>query len=107
MRAVLLFVLLAVVLFAVTFNTADHPQDALRMEAALTWTGRVLGGLIAAVAAFSLLLRGLGGETLERQYGFVMPLVGGLALLTQHWMPVAVLGALGVALILRHELHRP
>jgi hypothetical protein len=107
MRAVLLFVVVAVFLFLGVNSVARDPKEVLSIELALTWTVRMLGGLIAAIAAFALLMRGLGGETLERQYGFAMPLLAGLALMWQHWMPVAALGLLGVALILRHGLHRP
>jgi hypothetical protein len=99
LRAVLLFVVVVLMIFAFVLTRSHRPQDVLADEAALMWTQRAVGGLVAAVAAFALLLRGLAGETLGRQLGLVLPLLGGLLLAGAHWSVALAMGAVCVALL--------
>jgi len=68
---------------------------AVNMDLALDRIQRIVGLIIAVIAAFSLLLRGTANETLEEQTGLILPLLGGVLLVTGHW-GVAVAAA-GVA----------
>lgn len=106
MGAVVLFWVVAVCLF---FFAGDNHSSSqmLANEAALAWTFHALGGLIAATAAFVLLLRGIAGETLQRQMGLVIPLLAGLTLTNAHWSVSLALAAFLTALIARSIFHRP
>jgi hypothetical protein len=99
LRAVLLFVIALLGIFAFAATRSRQPADLLADEAALMWTQRAVGGLVAAVAAFALLLRGLAGETLGRQLGLVLPLRGGLLLAGAPWSVALAMGAVCVALL--------
>jgi len=99
-------VIVVIVLFAVVRANSDRPTSIVENEAALNWTLRAVGALMAATAAFALLLRGLASETLERQFGLVMPLLGGMLLYSTHWSLALALGAVGVALIARKSMGR-
>src|SRR4051812_41347639 len=102
----LLFVVAAVFLFFVAFHLGESPKNLAQTEFALTCTMRILGGLIAAVAAFGMLLRSLASETLERQLGFALPLLGGILLTGPHWSAALALGAVGVGLVAKAAVAR-
>ena len=106
MRAVLLFVIVIFMLFLVVRAASERPDHILANEAALNWTQRAVGLLIAATAAFALLLRGAASEPLERQLGLVLPLLGGVLLVSSHWGPALALGAIGVAIIVKEGFGR-
>lgn len=107
MRAVLLFFIVLLVVFAVVRGNAQDPRNLVENEAALNWTLRAVGSLVAAVAAFALLLRGMASESLERQFGLALPLLGGMFLVNAHWAIALALGAVGVALISRDGFAKP
>lgn len=103
MRAVLIFLIVFLATFAYvrSENKIGIPADLAVNEAAMNWTLKACGSLMAACAAFALLLRGLVSETLERQLGLVLPLLGGVLLVATHWSVALALGAISVALIAR------
>jgi hypothetical protein len=101
MGEVLPLVVFAVVVLLVFMIVLANSQDIDEATAALLWTLRAVGALIAVVAAFGLFWRVINGESLERQFGFVMVLLAGLLLIDVHWSLAIVLGAIGVALIVR------
>lgn len=76
MRPVVIFLAVVVVIFAIVRASSDRHDTLVANEAALNWTLRAAGGLMAAVAAFVLLWRSLASESLERQLGLVLPLLG-------------------------------
>ena len=100
MRAVLVFAVLAVLVFGIVRSNSD-PGSVLGNETALNWTLRALGSLLAVTSAFAILVRGLASESLERQFGFVLPLLAGMLLVNNHWSLALSLGAVGVALIVK------
>ncbi len=57
------------------------------------------GGFIAVISLLVLLLRVIGGASVEDGSPLVLPLVGGIALLYQHWAPVLTLGLALVAVL--------
>jgi hypothetical protein len=91
----------ALIALLIVRSTTDRPDDILRNEAALTWTMRAAGGIVAAVAAFALLARALDGVPAERLVGLVLPLLGGALLAAAHWAVAAALGAVVVVLVVR------
>lgn len=97
--AVGFFVFVLLVLFGFVRQASDSPAGVLGNEAALTWTLRAAGTLVAAAAAFALLLRGLTGTTPGQQAGLVLPLLGGVLLVSTHWIVAVVLGTLAIALV--------
>jgi hypothetical protein len=102
MRGVLIILAVAVVAliaFLIVRTSSDRPDDILRTETALTWTTRAAGGLVAAVAAFALLVRALDGAPAEQLVGLVLPLLGGAILSSGHWSAALGLGAVAVALV--------
>ena len=99
MRAVLLFLIVVLMIFVFVITRSHRPEDIIAHEAALMWTQRAVGGVIAAIAAFALLLRGLAGETMERQVGLVLPLLGGVMLAGAHWSVALAMGAVCVVLL--------
>lgn len=110
MRVVLLlFVVLVLVVFAIVRVNSDRPDKVLANEAALNLTQRAIGVLIAVTAAFGLFLRGdeRERETRERQLGYVLPLLGGMLLVSSHWSLALALGAVGVALIAHEWFGKP
>lgn len=108
MRAVVLFLVLVLVVFAIVrSNSSDRPGEMIANEAALNWTQRAVGVLIAAIAAFALLLRAVASETLDRQFGFVLPLLGGMLLVTSHWSIALAFGAIGMSLLAKEWLSKP
>ena len=58
MRTILPSIIVVVLFFAIIRINSDNPMDVSGNEVALNWTQRAIGGLIAASAAFALLLRG-------------------------------------------------
>jgi hypothetical protein len=86
-------------IFVFVITRSHRPEDIIAHEAALMWTQRAVGGIIAAIAAFALLLRGLAGETMERQVGLVLPLLGGVMLAGAHWSVALATGAVCVAFL--------
>jgi hypothetical protein len=105
MRAVVIFIVLAVVLFFI--GIAITPEGTARTEFALLWTRRVIGTLIVGICAFGLLLLALAGESLRRQADLVLPLLGGIVLLDFHWLGVVAFAVVGIALIVKETLGPP
>ena len=101
MRFVLPLAALVVFLFFLIAINGDRPQNMIVFEAALGWVTRAVGGLVAAVAAILLLLRGTARASLDEQFGLVLPLLGGMLLASGTWSIGLALGAVGVALIAR------
>ena len=101
MRTILPSIVAVVLLFAIIRVNSDNPMDVSGNEVALNWTQRAVGGLIAATAACALLLRGSANDTLERQFGLVLPLLGGMLLATSNWALAIAIGAIGVAPIFK------
>lgn len=101
MRFVLPLAALVVFLFFLIAINGDRPQNMIVFEAALGWVTRAVGGLVAAVAAILLLLRGTARASLDEQFGLVLPLLGGMLLASGTWSIGLALGAIGVALIAR------
>jgi hypothetical protein len=98
----------AVIAFLIVRGSSDRPDDMVRNEAALAWTVRAAGALVAAVAAFALLVRALGGAPTGRLVGLVLPLLGGVLLSAGHWAVAVTLGAVAVAaLAVRWAGRRP
>jgi hypothetical protein len=106
LRAVLIFVVVVLAVFVFVRVNGDDSDSSVRNEAALTWTLHAIGSLMAATAAFALLLRALASETLERQFELVPPLLAGVLLLSTHWSVALALAAVGVALIVKQILGR-
>lgn len=101
MRLVIPLAGLVVFLFFLIAINGDRPQNMIVFEAALGWAMRAVGGLVAAVAAILLLLRGTARGSLDEQFGLVLPLLGGMLLASGTWSIGLALGAIGVALIAR------
>jgi hypothetical protein len=93
------FLLIVLVVFLIALG--QDASDLSEADVALTWTVRLVGGLVAVVATFGLFWRALNGAPLELQFGFVLALLAGLLLLDAHWSLAIALGAIGVALIVR------
>jgi hypothetical protein len=86
----------ALIFLIAILNTTEDLTDA---DIAVSWTMRLLGALVSIVATFGLFWRALNGEPLDRQFGFVLALLGGLLLMGVHWSLAIALGLIGVALI--------
>ena len=105
------FIILLIVLFlaAFLFGRQRHGLDAMdRMELslALNWTLTAVGGALAAISAFLLLLRAIAGTTLQQGLPLVVALLGGLLLFQNHWAIAVSLAAIVVAWSLA-EFFRP
>jgi hypothetical protein len=92
------FALAVLLIFLMAFfNTQDLPGA----EAAVVWTMRAIGALLAVLATFGLFWRALNGDPLDLQFGFVLALLAGLLLVNVHWSLAIALGGIGIGLILR------
>jgi hypothetical protein len=94
---------IAVVFMIAAMSGGDDLAD---VDLAMSWTVRLVGGLVAVVATFGLFWRALNGASLEMQFGFVLALLAGLLLMGIHWSLAIALGVIGVALIVREVLTR-
>ena len=93
--------LIVLLVFGIALGTLDNEEDQREALVALTWTREAFGALIAVVAAFGLFWRALNGDPLDLQFSFVLALLAGLLLVDIHWSLAIVLGAIGVAMIIR------
>jgi hypothetical protein len=93
--------LIVLLVFAIARTTLDNQEEALEANFALDWTMRAFGAFIAVVAAFGLFWRALNGDPLDLQFSFVLALLAGLLLVDIHWSLAIVLGAIGVAMLIR------
>ena len=96
------FIILLIGLFLAAFLFARqrHGLDAMeRMELslALNWALMAVGGGLAAISAFLLLLRAMAGTTLQQGLPLVVALLGGLLLYQNHWAIAVSLAAIVVA----------
>jgi hypothetical protein len=96
------FIILLIGLFLAAFLFARqrHGLDAMeRMELslALNWALTAVGGALAAISAFLLLLRAMAGTTLQEGLPLVVSLLGGLLLYQNHWAIAVALAAIVVA----------
>jgi hypothetical protein len=80
--------------------------DLQRADNATVWTMRIVGALIATVAAFGLFWRCLHGDPLDLQFGFVLALLAGLLLVQVHWSLAMALGAIGVTMVVKELVLR-
>lgn len=106
MREALIFVVLALVIFGVVMANLQRDSDAARLEVALNWTLRLLGGLIAGAMAFALAVCGLLGVPVSRQCDLLLPLLGGLAVAAWHWAAAIGFALVGLGFIARDALRR-
>ena len=96
------FIILLIGLFLVAFlfGRQRHGLDAMdRMELsfALNWALTAVGGALAAISAFLLLLRAMAGTTLQQGLPLVVALLGGLLLFQNHWAIAVSLAAIVIA----------
>lgn len=89
----------ALVLFLIAMMSST--EDLGETEVAIFWTMRLIGAVIAVIAAFGLFWRAMNGEPLDLQFGYVLALLAGLLLINVHWSLAIALGLIGVALIVR------
>ncbi len=90
---------IVLVLFLIALFTSTENLGGA--EVAVSWTMRLVGALMAVLAAFGLFWRAMNGERLDLQFGFVLALLAGLLLIGVHWSLAIALGLIGVALIVR------
>ena len=93
------FIVLLVGLFiaALIFIHMKRGLDAVdRMELglALNWTFTAVGGALAAISAFLLLIRAIAGTTIEQILPLVVAFAGGLLLYQNHWATAVALAAI-------------
>jgi hypothetical protein len=107
MRAVLIFVVLATILFFIGVAIAHDERGVIRTDLALAWTRRVVGVVIVGISAFGLLLLALAGDSLKRQADLALPLLGGIVLLDADWRGLLAFAVVGTALIVKETLGPP
>ncbi len=103
--AVIIVVLIAFaigLLTAIGYITTLHgPNYMVEAEFSLAWITRAIGVFIATVASLGLLLKSLGGESLDRLVSLTLPLLAGLLLNQAHWPIAIALGVIAVAVVVR------
>jgi hypothetical protein len=96
---IIVLIAFAITVLTVFKNVANfYEGQVTRWEFYLSWLTRCAGAFIAIVASFVLLLRGIGGASLEQQTALILPVLAGIVLITPHWAAVAALGLIVLAI---------
>ena len=112
MRTVLGITLLCIVLFLLVLvfgAEITHPKvsGSEGFEFALQWSIRALGGIVAVVSAVGMVLIAAAHGPFERQFGLVLPLLGGLMLWQLHWSLGVAIAAVVVAWLVGERFSQP
>jgi len=107
-----LFLLFMLVFFAVALwlgrvSISARWPERVDVSFALSLTFMAAGGLLAAVSLFSLLQRGLTGQTLEQNLPLVIVLLGGLLLYQVNWGVALAVGIIVAAGVVARSLSGP
>jgi hypothetical protein len=106
-----LFVVLFFLFVLIAFNSGqsrnlDIVEVTARMEFAFAWTFRAAGCLLAIIAGIHLIRFAGQGDFAEHMVPGAIALLGGLLLLSQHWIVVTAFAVMVLAFILQQLLIR-
>jgi hypothetical protein len=79
----------------VDWRESDLPQ----WEFTLVWLTQGTGFFVAAVAALALLLKAIGGASLQELSRMVLPLLAGVVLIQPHWSAIVSLGVIAIGFV--------
>jgi len=112
MRTVLgttfLFLIIFLLVLLISTNFSEMPtQRMAALEQALRWSMLLLGGVVATASSVGLLMVAAAHGGFDRQVALVLPLLGGLLLVSAHWGLAIALGAIVTGWLLKDRFTPP
>ena len=89
------------VFFAVVLSFTMSDRGAIELQVSFQSIPTAIGIFVAGAASFSLLLKSLGGATIEQLSLLIIPLMAGVLLIQVHWSVAMPLGLLVVGFVMR------
>ena len=104
----LLFLIVFFIVLLVGTNFSQTPVHQMAaLEQAARWTLLMFGALIATASSVGLLMVAAAHGSFERQAALVLPLLGGLLLMTSNWGLAIAMGGIVTAWLLRERSATP
>ena len=102
-----LFAAVIIVLTVILSIAAEEiGKDAVSVELATVWMGRLFGMTLLLMGAFEMVRLSYSDGSRKRFADWIIVLLAGALLISQHWSAALALGAIGVVIIVTQGIPR-